>query len=150
MKNFLRFMFLTSTVLAVIFSFGVSESISADEAKKAAAADKPAAAANVDPITLVSPKDAEKLLATDKNITIIDVRTPEEYGEKHIVNAVNIDFRNDNFMEEIKKLNPEGKYMVYCRTGGRSTRAANAMKDAGFKNILNLEGGITSWEGKTE
>jgi rhodanese-related sulfurtransferase len=87
----------------------------------------------------------------NKGVTVIDVRTPEEYSAGHLENAVNIDFKAASFKEEISKLDKEKPYLVYCRTGGRSGQSVKIMEELGFKNIYDLKGGITAWqaEGKT-
>lgn len=79
------------------------------------------------------------------NSIIIDVRTPQEYDEGYLNNAINIDFNNTNFREEISKLDKDKEYLIYCRSGNRSGQALNIMKSMGFKSVTNLSGGILSW-----
>ena len=83
------------------------------------------------------------------NFVILDVRTPEEYNSGHIENSTLIDFRSDNFKEEINELDKNNTYLIYCRTGGRSASALNMMKELGFDNVYNMLGGITLWEKET-
>jgi|SRR5690625_2300745 len=72
---------------------------------------------------------------------IIDVRTPEEYEEGHLAEADQlIDFRSDSFDSEISKLDKNETYYLYCRTGGRSGKATEKMKKAGFSNVYNVGG----------
>lgn len=80
------------------------------------------------------------------NFVILDVRTPEEYNSGHIENSTLIDFRSDNFKEEINELDKNNTYLIYCRTGGRSASTLNMMKELGFDNAYNMLGGITLWE----
>lgn len=94
-------------------------------------------------ITLISP---EELNNADKDIVLIDVRTPQEYATGHLENAVNIDFRSRNFKELIGKLDKNQEVYVYCKIGGRSASAARTMEDMGFKKIYDLKGGILQWE----
>lgn len=79
-----------------------------------------------------------------ENIIVIDVRTKEEYDSGHIKNAINIDFYSDDFEKEISVLDKNKEYMIYCRSGGRSSEALEIMKEMGFKNVSELEGGIMS------
>lgn len=81
-----------------------------------------------------------------KRIQLIDVRTPEEYAEGHIENAVNIDFLNETFEQKIQKIRKRKPVYIYCRSGGRSARAATAMEKLGFKKIIDLQGGFMAWE----
>lgn len=71
---------------------------------------------------------------------ILDVRTPQEFEQEHIPQALNIDYQNPHFKNEVAKLNKEDSYKLYCRTGRRSDLALAAMKDLGFKHLENLGG----------
>jgi phage shock protein E len=89
-------------------------------------------------------------LMTDKNIEIIDVRTPEEVKEVYIKGTHHfINISDQNFQTNIKKLDTEKTYIVYCRSGARSGKAASYMAENGFKNIYNLSGGVMSWNNKS-
>ncbi|MBL0049196.1 MAG: thioredoxin [Bacteroidetes bacterium] len=76
---------------------------------------------------------------------IVDVRTPEEFEKGHLVNAKNIDWNNDNFDSEIAYLDKTKPVFVYCLSGGRSSSAANKMRNDGFKEVYELKGGIMKW-----
>ncbi|WKK66138.1 rhodanese-like domain-containing protein [Lutimonas zeaxanthinifaciens] len=93
--------------------------------------------------TLITPAELNQ---ANKDILLIDVRTPEEYASGHIENAVNIDFYADNFQEQIEVLDRSQPVYVYCKKGGRSSNAAQKMKDMGFKSVYDLDGGILQWE----
>jgi rhodanese-related sulfurtransferase len=99
---------------------------------------------NDEVITTVDVKKAKELLKED--IQLVDVRTPKEYEEGHIENALNIDVTDDSFVKNIQQLNKEKPVMVYCRSGHRSARAAQILKEQGFKKIYNLDGGFMAWE----
>lgn len=73
---------------------------------------------------------------------LLDVRTPVEFATGHIDNATNIDFESKSFMLEVKKLDQNKIYFVYCRSGNRSGQAISIMKSNGIKNIYELRGGI--------
>lgn len=89
-------------------------------------------------------------LQEDENAVILDVRTPQEYEEGHLPNAVNIDiYRGQGFLDEIRKLNTSKNYYVYCKSGGRSAQACSVMKQLGFENTYNLLGGYARWKGET-
>ena len=83
---------------------------------------------------------------TNEGFIILDVRTESEYMEKHIPNSINIDINEIAFPTEIEKLDKAKKYLVYCKSGNRSGRSISIMKERGFANVCNLEGGITKWE----
>jgi rhodanese-related sulfurtransferase len=79
---------------------------------------------------------------------VLDVRTPQEFEESRIENALNLDYHSNNFEAELSKLNRDGKYLVYCRSGRRSSNAVKLMDDLGFKDVKNMQGGITKWTNK--
>jgi len=81
----------------------------------------------------------------DPNFLIVDVRTPEEYAEERLTGAVNLNFYADTFRESLSKLDRTGKYLVYCRSGARSRKAVESMKELGFREAYNLMGGINAW-----
>ena len=98
---------------------------------------------STDKASLVTP---EELNQKKDEIVLIDVRTPQEYEQGHIENAVNINIAGESFQEEIGKLDKEEPVYVYCKVGGRSGKAAKMLKDMGFKEVYDLEGGIVNWE----
>ncbi|MCX6157726.1 MAG: rhodanese-like domain-containing protein [Ignavibacteriota bacterium] len=77
--------------------------------------------------------------------TIIDVRTQQEFNDARIQGAQLIDIYKSDFISIINELDKEGKYLVYCASGSRSTSAVSKMNKAGIKTALNLSGGIMSW-----
>ncbi|MEA1963508.1 MAG: rhodanese-like domain-containing protein [Candidatus Aerophobetes bacterium] len=83
-----------------------------------------------------------------KNFGIIDVRTPEEYANGHIENAINLNYYSKTFRDELDKLDRSKTYFIYCRSGIRSKKALNIMKELGFTKVYNMLGGITQWEAK--
>jgi len=86
-----------------------------------------------------------KQLATNAEITLIDVRTPGEIADGKIGDALEIDFRSSNFKKEIDNLDREKAYVVYCKSGGRSKKATDLMLELGFNNLHDLAGGYTTW-----
>lgn len=78
-----------------------------------------------------------------KKVRLVDVRTPSEYAEEHLVGAENIDVKAADFAEKIKPL--KGKVAVYCRSGKRSLAAANLLAAQGC-TVYNLDGGIVAWK----
>lgn len=87
----------------------------------------------------------EFIQSMNKEHVLIDVRTPEEFSEGHLPNALNISVTSLNFPFEISKLNKEQTVLVYCRSGKRSARAAMALKAMGFEKIYELRGGYKAW-----
>ena len=96
-------------------------------------------------VTDVSVAQAVDLIK-NKNALIIDVRTPEEFAESHLPEANNfpVDTLSQN-IETIKKLQRDKPLLVYCRSGKRSARAAEKLKNLGVNSLYNLKGGIKAW-----
>ncbi|NJN26211.1 MAG: rhodanese-like domain-containing protein [Cyclobacteriaceae bacterium] len=89
--------------------------------------------------------ESKKFAEADKSkAVILDVRTPAEYNSGHVQGARSMDIYSKNFTEEINKLDKDQTYYVYCKTGIRSRNAAGYMRQAGFKNVCEIQGGILS------
>ena len=96
----------------------------------------------------ITPQEAFTLIQNNQNnpdFVIIDVRTPQEFAEEHIENAINIDFRSQVFRDELNKLDKNKTYLIYCRSGGRSGNALNIMEELNFEEVYNMSGGIIVW-----
>ena len=94
---------------------------------------------------VVSVDRFKKLMAEYPDAQIIDVRTPEEFAAGHLDGAQNINFYDDDFEEQLKKLDKKKTVLVYCKSGGRSGKASNKMLSMEFNRVYDLEGGYTAW-----
>ena len=81
-----------------------------------------------------------------ENLVIIDVRTPEEYADGHIENAINLDYYSETFEDELNKLDRNKTYLIYCRSARRSRMALDTMKGLSFTKVYNMLGGIIQWK----
>jgi len=93
----------------------------------------------------VNGKEAKELIANEKKLVIIDIRTSNEVAGGKLPKAKHIDFYNPSFQKEIDKLDREGVYLVYCAAGGRSKSAVGIMEKMNFKNIYELKGGYGAY-----
>lgn len=105
--------------------------------------------AKTNEIRHVSMNDIVKIMEENKDYVIVDVRTPDEYAEGHIPNAINI--QNETINETVyNKLKDKNQLiLIYCRSGSRSRQAAYKMQKLGYTNIVEF-GGIINWKGKIE
>ncbi|MCB0574532.1 MAG: rhodanese-like domain-containing protein [Saprospiraceae bacterium] len=94
----------------------------------------------------LAPQDFERHLKTTAEVQLVDVRTPAEYADGHLAGARNIDYYDDHFTSLIGQLDKDKPVMVYCAKGGRSASAAEKFHNAGFKDVLDLDGGIIAWK----
>jgi rhodanese-related sulfurtransferase len=102
-------------------------------------------AEQVKPISeLLSPAAFAKRMK-EKPGLLIDVRTPQETAKGIIEGAKLLNLFDDNFENEIDKLDRNTTYYVYCASGGRSSEAAELMIKKGFKHVVDLEGGYMRW-----
>lgn len=87
---------------------------------------------------------------TQTGSQMVDVRSPEEYNEKHIAKAINYNINDANFEANMNLLDKKRPVYFYCLAGSRSKKAADWASANGFTQVYNLESGINSWlkEGK--
>ena len=97
---------------------------------------------------LVAPVEAHELLVNPpEGLVVLDVRTPEEFAGPHLTGAVNVDFYDSYFQSRLDLLDKDTPYLVYCRSGNRSGSTIEIMKDLGFTEVYDVDGGINAWVG---
>lgn len=94
---------------------------------------------------LLGANDFESKLAATTDAQLVDVRTPEEFNEGHLKDAININYQGNSFMQEVDKLDKTRPTFVYCQSGGRSSESCNYMANHGFKALYELKGGFGIW-----
>jgi rhodanese-related sulfurtransferase len=97
------------------------------------------------PYGVLSSQEFKTVIQDHKNLVLIDVRTPAEFANGKIEGAKNIDVQSPDFLEQLKLLDKDLEYGVYCARGRRSAIAADQMKKMGFTKIYDLEGGYNAW-----
>ena len=94
----------------------------------------------------VSPAAAAALIEEQPDgLVVLDVRTPEEFQAGRIESASNVDFYDADFAAQLDALDKDVPYVMYCRSGNRSAGALETMKDLGFTEVYEVEGGIVNW-----
>ncbi len=93
----------------------------------------------------VSPDAAAAVIAEESNEIILDIRTPDEFNAGIIEGAINIDYYEASFADDLDALDKDAHYVVYCNSGNRSGDAMGTFKDLGFTNITEIDGGIQAW-----
>jgi rhodanese-related sulfurtransferase len=86
--------------------------------------------------------------ARDAQFAILDVRTPEEFTEGHLSGAVNVNLMAADFERRLGALDRGRTYLVYCRTGNRSSRAIQIMDRLGFRSVYHMFEGILGWQNR--
>ena len=97
-------------------------------------------------IELVSPAEAAQVIDDDPaGLVVLDIRTPEEFNDVRLASAINVDFYDADFADQLDGLDKNDPYVMYCRSGNRSSDAVKTMKDLGFVEVYEIDGGIVNW-----
>ena len=96
----------------------------------------------------ISMNEAVTMFAKETDYIILDVRTPEEFSQRHIPNAINVPNETIGTMEIPELPDKEQLIFVYCRSGNRSKQASEKLVSLGYTNIVEF-GGINDWTGET-
>jgi len=98
-------------------------------------------------VQVISAEEAKKMM-DEEEVTIVDVRTKEEYLEAHIEGAVLLTL--DTIPEKAEEVlsDKNETYLIYCRSGNRSNQAARELVAMGYQKIYDF-GGIIDWEYET-
>lgn len=93
----------------------------------------------------VTKAEFNTFMADHSDYILVDVRTPEEFNNGTIENAVNINFNDPNFQAQLNELDKAKPVLMFCHSGGRSGRALPIFKTLGFQHVLELEGGYSQY-----
>ena len=91
----------------------------------------------------ISARDAKALLDSNKNVYLLDVRTPEEYSQGRLAGSVLIPI--GEFERRIGEVPKNRTIVVYCAAGPRSKSAASLLAQRGYKDVYNMTDGIVGW-----
>ena len=129
-----------AAILAAVFLAGW-----AGAASTAATATTPRASVHktIDDKASLVLADARKLMADRKDLLLIDVRSPQEFGQGFIAGSQNVPFID--IMEGRHNLPKDKPLLLICSIGGRSFAAVQLLQEKGYKEVYNLDGGIQSW-----
>lgn len=96
----------------------------------------------------ITSEEAKNMMESG-GVTVVDVRRPEEYAEKHIPGAILVS--NETIAEKSDEMLPDkdAVLLIYCRTGVRSKQASDKLIKLGYRNIYDF-GGIIDWQYETE
>lgn len=97
--------------------------------------------------TNVSAAEAKKMIEK-KEVTVIDVRTEEEFASGHIPNAKLLPLQQ--LQDRLGELDKNQAYLIVCRSGNRSAQASEILANEGFSHIYNMIGGMSKWDGAVE
>ncbi|WP_068674120.1 rhodanese-like domain-containing protein [Oceanobacillus sp. Castelsardo] len=95
----------------------------------------------------ISAKELQEKLEKGENLNLIDVREDDEVAQGIIPGAIHI--RLSEIPERADELDKDKHYYMICRSGGRSGRATEFLKEQGF-DVTNMAGGMLAWEGDVQ
>lgn len=102
---------------------------------------------NDESIPYITVQELQEELNDNKFIFILDARQIKEYQISHLGNAIYVGFKDFDIEVTKDRLPEKNKLIiVYCSIGVRSEKIAKKLKDAGYKNVKNLYGGIFEWK----
>ena len=100
-------------------------------------------------IIAVSAKEAADLIEKhrrDRDFAILDIRTPGEFQSGHLAKSIPIDFYSQTFADQLNRLDKTKTYLVYCRTGNRSTKSLELFKKLKYQKVYHMASGISAWK----
>ena len=133
----------------LVLALSVSLTIGAVLTSGCASAETGAPAVESQIIEDVTAQEAFTLIQDNQNnpdFIILDVRTPEEFADGHIEKAINMDFYSTAFRDELDGLDKNKTYLLHCRSGNRSEKTLNIMKELKFIKIYHMTGGSIEWQ----
>ena len=146
--NIARFRYIFVVLVIIILTSCKGESVVLDDDKDTSLS-KVIKTSKGATYTQISMEQAHKMMKDKKDYIILDVRTKEEYDDKHIKGAICIPNETITDKKVSKLPNKEQLILVYCRSGNRSKQASAKLADIGYTNVYEF-GGIIDWTGKTE
>ncbi len=139
LKNLMMLMLSVSLVTGIVLTGGCAIS----------EIETPSQPASTQIIENITPQEAFSLIQDNQNnpdFVIIDVRTPEEFAEEYIENAINLDYYSETFSDELNQMDKNKNYLIYCRSGGRSGNALDIMAELNFMEVYNILDGMIGWK----
>lgn len=92
--------------------------------------------------------ELDTVLKQSPEAVVLDVRTAAEFESGHLPGALHIDFYAPDFARKLAGLDKTKTYLVYCRSGNRSSQTMDIMRGSGFHTVYNLTGGTLGLDGK--
>ena len=97
----------------------------------------------------ISAADLKIRIETGEDLQLIDVRQPDEYSFAKIPGSKLIPL--GEVVSRMSEIDPGRYTVIHCKMGGRSAKAIELLRQAGFKGELkNLKGGITAWSNEVD
>jgi phage shock protein E len=122
--------------LSLLLLAGLAAACNQQPSQPTATTAPAATPATTAPTAAINTPVAKQLLAKP-GTEVLDVRTPVEFMTGHLAQARNLNVNNDDFTQQVTQLDTSKTYVVYCRSGKRSSKAADIMYQHGFRHVVN-------------
>jgi phage shock protein E len=122
--------------LSLLLLAGLAAACNQQPSQPTATTAPAAVPATTAPTAAINTPAAKQLLAKP-GTEVLDVRTPVEFMTGHLAQARNLNVNNDDFTQQVTQLDTSKTYVVYCRSGKRSSKAADIMYQHGFRHVVN-------------
>ena len=134
-----------SQICTLIFVFSISLGCNTSAEEKRTGSDTPTVSKAPGAKQVITAAQLSEILRSSTGQQLIDVRTPEEFAAGHIEGARNLNIYDDDFSSRIAELDRDKPVYLYCKSGKRSAKAAEALKKLDFPEIYELKGGYKAW-----
>lgn len=111
--------------------------------RKTNSKDTPSQSATENPYQNISSEQLKKMIESEKNLMVIDVREKNEYNTGHIKSAILLP--TSEIRSRVNEIPKDKKFVLVCASGARSSQVAAWLVQMGYKEVYNLEGGLSSW-----
>ena len=103
---------------------------------------------NIDEVNEITVSELNSKINANDDLILVDVRKQDEYEFSNIKSAIHIPL--DQLENNLSSFDKEKEYIMQCRSGGRSHKAAQILKKNGIHNVSNLIGGLIEWSNKID
>lgn len=107
--------------------------------------DQPVAEQTYKEAPMIEPDEFEKGMKRSKAV-LVDVRMPQEFEQGHMEGALNLNFFDPNFKNQLLELDKNKRYYIYCKNDARSERAAEFLLQNDYPEVYVLKGGYEAWK----
>ena len=94
---------------------------------------------------VISIENFKTKLASTDSPQLVDVRTPDEYNQGTLEGAINMNFNSSDLEKQLHTLDKTKPVFIFCQAGGRSGKCYQKMKNMGFEEVYDMQGGYGAW-----
>lgn len=96
-------------------------------------------------VEFITGKELTKRIVANAKLVLLDVRTEKEFSAAHLKGAAWVERGVAEFVLVRQLADPDAEIIVYCKVGNRTGLTVKALKEAGYRNVVGLQGGFDEW-----